>query len=394
MRVKSQERRVKSQKCRLALRSSSGSRLLTLDSRLQRRGFTLIELLIVIMIITILAGLVLGVAAVAAETARRSKTQHVVERLHTLLMEHYETYKTRRALSNNDARIPSGLPGQVNAAIRLTAMRQLLRMEIPDRWSDVIGDDANGKSADQLIKKYPPGLLLSKYPGYILPLANNTTTTMDRTALSTVFLRRYAALKTTDSAIIRENQGAECLYMIVTLACGDGEARSLFAEGSIGDTDGDGAPEFLDGWGNPITFIRWPFGYQSSSTLITGNHTDDHDPFDPFRVHPSAGDPPQGARLMPLIASAGQDGLFDLLTDTSDGFVYSYPNAYVTAPFVVRGTTYNVPILNPYTNVASSGSTSYQMGDEIDTDNLGYGANGNGEMNNSDNVNNHLLGLR
>jgi type II secretory pathway pseudopilin PulG len=53
---------------------------------------TLVELLITIMIITILAGLVLGVAAVAGETARQAQSRHIVERLHTLLTDYYDTY--------------------------------------------------------------------------------------------------------------------------------------------------------------------------------------------------------------------------------------------------------------------------------------------------------------
>ncbi len=55
--------------------------------------------------------------------------------------------------------------------------------------------------------------------------------------------------------------------MIVTLACGDGEAKTLFKESEIGDTDGDGAPEFLDGWKHPISFLRWAPGFDSQIQL-------------------------------------------------------------------------------------------------------------------------------
>src|SRR6476619_271462 len=55
MKVKSLESRVKSQKPMAALRSFSGSRLLTLDSRLSP-GMTLIELLVVIVILTTIVG--------------------------------------------------------------------------------------------------------------------------------------------------------------------------------------------------------------------------------------------------------------------------------------------------------------------------------------------------
>ena len=67
--------------------------------------------------------------------------------------------------------------------------------------------------------------------------------------------------------------------MVITIACGDGEARTLFHESNIGDTDGDGAPEFLDGWGHPINFLRWAPGFDSEIQLnaneLGGGSADD-----------------------------------------------------------------------------------------------------------------------
>src|SRR3954466_13024923 len=100
MRVKSQERRFKSQKPAVALRSEFHTPHSTLHTRPSRRAVTLIELLVVMLIISILAALVLGVAAVAAESARQAQTKHIVERLHTLLTEFYGTFKTRRVRLN------------------------------------------------------------------------------------------------------------------------------------------------------------------------------------------------------------------------------------------------------------------------------------------------------
>jgi hypothetical protein len=33
----------------------------------------------------------------------------------------------------------------------------------------------------------------------------------------------------------------------------------------VQDTDGDGLPEFVDAWGEPLQFYRWPVGYHSDS---------------------------------------------------------------------------------------------------------------------------------
>src|SRR3990172_1933842 len=61
-----------------------------------RPGVTLVELLVTMLILSMLAAMILGVAAVAGDTGRETKTRSIVARLHTLLMEHVETYKTRR----------------------------------------------------------------------------------------------------------------------------------------------------------------------------------------------------------------------------------------------------------------------------------------------------------
>ncbi len=36
-----------------------------------------------------------------------------------------------------------------------------------------------------------------------------------------------------------------------------------FTDKEVQDTDGDGLPEFVDAWGNPLQFFRWPLLYHS-----------------------------------------------------------------------------------------------------------------------------------
>src|SRR5437660_11746815 len=111
--------RVECQNFGVALRASCDPQPSTLNPQLSRRGVTLIELLVVILIISILAALVLGVAAVAGETARQAQTKHIVERLHTLLTEFYGTFKTRRVKLNPAVeKAIADLPQTVSAAQR------------------------------------------------------------------------------------------------------------------------------------------------------------------------------------------------------------------------------------------------------------------------------------
>ena len=51
---------------------------------------------------------------------------------------------------------------------------------------------------------------------------------------------------------------AELLYLIVM---GLPDAETAFNGLEIADTNGNGLNEFVDGWGNPIGFVRWPAGH-------------------------------------------------------------------------------------------------------------------------------------
>jgi prepilin-type N-terminal cleavage/methylation domain-containing protein len=409
--VESRELRVECQNPGVALRASFGPQHSTLYTQLSRRGVTLIELLIVILIISILAALVLGVAAVAGETARQAQSRHIVERLHTLMREHYDSYKTRRVkLRESDstakgieAQISDKFPndpsrrGQALAEARLYAMRELMLMEVPDRWSDIVLRDVGAPGVGDDDPGSPLDAGLAKAPFYL----------NGRTDLANVYLRRYAGLVNRMNSItgavntagdIKRNQGAECLYMFITLACADGEARSLFKEADIGDSDGDGAPEFLDGWGHPISFLRWAPGFDSQIQLNANNlqSTDntlptywrtaaakDHDPFDVFRRDLFA------YRLVPLIYSPGRDESSGLVSDT--GFVTWRSTAFSSSTMTFNNT--NVapyitgPVLDPYAKVAippAYKGTSLHLADPTNYP----------DETSTDDVHNHLMGQR
>jgi len=61
---------------------------------------------------------------------------------------------------------------------------------------------------------------------------------------------------------------AEALYAL--LVEGQGPfgsvfSRDDFSDSEVRDTDGDGLPEFIDAWGEPIQFYRWPISFPSDS---------------------------------------------------------------------------------------------------------------------------------
>jgi hypothetical protein len=361
--------------------------------------------MIVMLIISILAALVLGVAAVAGEAAREAHTRHVVERLDTLMRDYYNTFKTRRVKVRqqvidaiNNANTTAARKGQMLAEARLYALRELMLMEMPDRWSDILLNDT--ATATPL---YPVYLDVPDMSSMFLP--PGMTAKAGRTQVCTNYLRQLGIhMQRVNSSsdqpkaleALLANQGAECLYLFITVACGDGEARAQFAENGIGDTDGDGAQEFLDGWGHPIAFMRWVPGFESqiqiNANKLTANNeqksllseaTKDHDPFDVYRVEQLA------FRLVPLVTSSGRNETLGLRS--ADLYVAwkGITQSQLNSPFKGVNTNSGLsPKLSPYVKVNADGITDY-MGAS-----LHFSDPSNYEETASDNIHNHLQGLR
>ena len=339
----------------------------------RRCGVTLVELLITIAIIAILATAILGVAAVATTTAREARTRNTITRLHTLLTEHYDTYRVRRVklnrnleadINNRFANNPRQR-GEALAQARLYALRELMLMEMPNGWAEVVlGDPQN----------------VSVGAAWTAPLYY-----AERPGLSSLYRRNFERLLgTATPAEISQNEAAECLYLTIMYACGDGESRAQFSENDIGDSDGDGAAEFLDAWGKPIVFIRWAPGFESDAQLNPYQFANseewiaaaaiDHDPFDLFRRDRFA------FRLVPLIMSAGNDELYGM--DARQWVVYgtgvtpANPNS---PPY-----TYFTPPISPY----EKGSLPFFAGTQINSSGQRDPADA------TDNIHNHLIGTR
>jgi prepilin-type N-terminal cleavage/methylation domain-containing protein len=364
-----------------------------------RQALTLVELMVAIAIMGILASLLLGAAAVASEVARNARSKSLIARLHTLLVERYDGYRNQRVelkpFAESDSadlrtllttrygfNMPADLrplPGgdqRVVAMARLAGLREIMRLELPDRWSDVVGWN-NGGVTGLTATAPPPSDTDVLPPVTAIDLQNRLWLVQNVPSLTTVYARRYAAMQqaavTGEKA--RENESAECLYLIIMNATGDGEARGMFKPNDIGDTDEDGAPEFVDGWGKPISFIRWAPGFDSDAQLsmasllrqqaktngdavVAQAILDDHDPFDLFRLDRPTTTTLRGWRLVPLIVSGGGDEEIGLR---------------------FLGDTNYLPRLNPYADVSNDSGTQ-SFGDATDIELAG------------DNITNHNVG--
>jgi hypothetical protein len=277
----------------------------------------LVELLVVIVVIGILAAMVLGALQAARETARTAKTRATISKLHNIVMGMYESYRTRRVpiYSNGVPVNTSAMNPQSAALARLCVLRDLMRMEMPERMTD-----------------------LADFP---LSFTINGVT-LGLPATGPALWQAYRNHIGVPSVTLKGNTPAECLYMIVTIGC---RARGQFSENEIANDAVDGFPEFVDGWGHPIYFLRWAPGfidsdiqapvavlsgsqYAISSSLALQATQTDHDPFDPMQVDTTNGvsNGPSGWRLVPLIYSAGPDGQYGIAEDTSSGSPYAWNN--------------------------------------------------------------------
>ena len=252
---------------------------------LQRRrhlkvGFTLVELLVVLVIIGMLASMVSFAMFRSMQAAREAKTQALIAKLHNVIARHWDTFETGQIPFKDDSSID-----RTDPQTRLNAVREWMRYEMPDKSDDLTG----------------------------------TATQINKPLTSEIIVMASGP------------PDAQCLYQLVTLLADDdldrinlfseNETKDLITVDSDGDGTldaGDGTPDyFIDGWGQPIRFIRWPAGLVTD--IQDCNPTTSPDPFDPTEIG-------SGYALFPLIYSHGPDkqGLIPNPTGTSDPFASTY----------------------------------------------------------------------
>lgn len=277
-----------------------------------RRAFTMVELLVAIAILTILAAVTMSALNNLEERVKIERTRTIIKRIDQAIAEKWDSYLTRPL----SITLPSDIDPGNAAAIRLRAIRDLQRMEMPERATDI--DDKIGPNPNNMPTKvdYAYGLTYpTNHPkaGQAIP----KTEIKSPPAAYSRYLRIITSLPPAKRAIWAEEYAqAECLYMILS-GMRDGETSPLdsFAANEIGDADGDTLKEIHDAWGMPIWFLRWPVGYIKElppDSISVYNKTDTNqsntigDPFDPYKRDAT------GYGLRPLIVSSGPDRLLDL----------------------------------------------------------------------------------
>ncbi len=301
-----------------------------------RSGFTLIELLVVISIIGFMSGMFLVAYRGASQESNIQKTRSTVQKISEVLnarMDEYINYPI--ALRNAAAALPPNMvswdPTKETVSVlrergRLLVLRDLIRMEMPDHPDDLKYTTFWMSSLtgypNNLPRPVPTGL--GTTPAFANPGFQISAPLTSRTRALIARLSKVSPVGPIDRWDAF-NANEELLFLIVEGSDLNGtSAIELFGKSEIADTDGDGLNEFIDAFGSPIRWIRWPAGFSGASrfypdmldpSLVSGGRLlINSEPLDRLGTDPGWATTVQkpGTGLSPLVISAGTDRRFGI----------------------------------------------------------------------------------
>lgn len=271
------------------------------------RAFTLVELLVVIGIILLLMAVGTLVLGNVLHAARVRATEATIAKVNGMMQERLEAFqramenKSGKTSYNSYSAMLRGVErGDLQAAIQLLQDRPFraavfapeinphmldqasertwevlgrklcFRMKFPMTFAEVAGlangapggpgtDDNNNSVVDFLSSTFP-------FYGNRLPDPQEfgqypaNTSDLDKDDLlpfATLLRERLTSPQNHQP----ETESAEMLYLILTAGDVLGVppvGSDEFSSSEVRDTDGDGLLEFVDGWGRPLRFYRWP----------------------------------------------------------------------------------------------------------------------------------------
>ncbi|MEY2724145.1 MAG: hypothetical protein RLZZ458_12 [Planctomycetota bacterium] len=237
--------------------------------RTARHGFTLVELLIVIAIIAVLMGLSLSVMSGLTSQAEQEATNATIRKIDALLQQRIEGFN--RAFKGTRLEAASGiisasLANQKIFGVRdevkeILAKKRAMRFEFPQRFAERLVEEhgANLDSPTPEVAGMPNSIFLA----IAAPAARQRLADIGITAPTDTDLKNHPeeGVATRFAKHRPETESAELLYFALTASTSYGVPpvdTDYFTNREVADTDGDGLPEFIDAWGRPLRYYRWP----------------------------------------------------------------------------------------------------------------------------------------
>lgn len=229
----------------------------------RRAGFSLVELLVVMTIMAILASLAFVTIGASGNAAREASTKTSIRILSGALRERVEAF---HKLTASPSQIDPDLPTKTNSRVFRETVTDFNR-----RFANLNGLPLPYPQASEaFVRKV---MFKSIFPQRVEDLYGyNGLSNAGGLDDSPMLARMFATPGTPgslkpDSWLGKNGTGSatadssELLYLALT----EGDVFGMPAsdvdgidDNMIGDTDGDGNLEFLDGWGRPLQFYNWP----------------------------------------------------------------------------------------------------------------------------------------
>jgi prepilin-type N-terminal cleavage/methylation domain-containing protein len=255
-----------------------------------RDGFTLIELLMVVTIIGFLATMTVVVMSGITVQAEEEATKTTVLKVTRLLEQRIEAFDRAFKGSRRDQYVRGtvGLlkaidgrfdyyethPDEAPPAILLLARKAGFRFEFPQRMVE-----RNVTRVNAFIRPGLVGGVTDNLNGIPTALYNKTAFPIARQQLIDegnpnpsaalingrvsvnwdIHVAHEAAAQVSED--VHGTESSELLYFTLTQSGTFGSSpvdADQFTPSEIADTDEDGFPEFVDAWGHPLRFYRWP----------------------------------------------------------------------------------------------------------------------------------------
>lgn len=226
-----------------------------------RRAFTLIEILVVVTIIGLLIGILGVTVTTTIRKAREAATVALIQKIEGLLDDRRKGFE--RAVKSRDFEAiverrkklleTNGIFGVSPRVIEAIARKDFFRELFPQRFEDLT--DANSNNVPDV---FETNAVLkpedSNQDGVLAPAEDlNGNGRLDGFV-------RYKHVNDSVNGN-RNTESSELLYYALTQMQSFGVppvGESEFGVNEVRDTDGDGLMEFVDGWGRPLRFYRWP----------------------------------------------------------------------------------------------------------------------------------------